>query len=247
MGRKSTRLKIVFFGLLLVGFIGIQYSWVRSIEKNKLQQFRSRMIMGLEGVARDQPFASTVRGLADTAISSLLRRSFLSKGLGNVRFEYAIALGDKQLTSPGFHTKQTDTANNLVLHYVLQRTGQRQAPDELMTVVVPLWKKFALRKMGWTILASVLLTIMISAVFCSASFFAWRKQQTLYDSRSKLIQNMMQQLEAPLSTVSLAADALRNTKVMHDPGKVDYYQQILTQESQRMNEQVERFLNEIRK
>ena len=100
--------------------------------------------------------------------------------------------------------------------------------------------------MGWIIFGSVLLTVMIVAVFVCASMISNRRQP-LYDSKTMVIQNMMQQLEAPLSSVSVAAEALRNAKVKHDPGKIDYYQQVITEESQRMNEQVEKFLREIKK
>jgi hypothetical protein len=243
--KKSTRLKIVFFGLLLTGFIGIQYSWVSELQKDKLNQFRSKMTLGLENVAGKKPFTSQVHELPDTSIARMLNQSFLSKGLGHVRFEYGVALCNKHLSSPGFYKKQSDSSHCLVLQYELRHTGNQHASQEILTVLVPSWKKIALRKMGWIIFASVLLTAMLVSVFSIASLLAWRRQQLMEEDRA--IQNIMQQLEAPLSTVSVAADALRNARVMHDPGKVDYYQQIITQESKRMNEQVEKFLREIKK
>lgn len=257
MGRKSTRLKILFFGLLLAGFIGIQYSWVRSMQKGKLQRFRVLMFSGIDVAAGKLPVDASIYDLADTAIARLLQQSFLSKGLANLRFEFALALDDQQLTSPGFLQKQADTANNLVLHYVLRRTGEKPEQDQalsvlalprdkIVSVVVPSWKERALGDMGWTIFGSVLLTVMIVAIFVFSSMISGRKQP-LYDSKTMVIQNMMQQLEAPLSTVSVAAEALRNARVKHDPGKIDYYQQVITEESQRMNEQVEKFLREINK
>jgi hypothetical protein len=57
---------------------------------------------------------------------------------------------------------------------------------------------------------------------------------------------MMQQLETPLSTVSVAAEVLRNVRVMHDLGKMNYYQQIINEENQHMNENVEKFLGELK-
>lgn len=257
MGRKSTRLKILFFGLLIAAFIGIQYSWVSSMQKDKLQQFRFLMVSGIDVAGEKLQVDASIYDLTDTAIAHLLQQSFLSKGLANLRFEFSLALDDQQLTSPGFLQEQADTANNLVLHYVLRRTGkmpaQDQAPfllalprDKIVSVVVPSWKKRALGDMGWTIFGSVLLTVMIVAIFICASMIITRRQP-LYDSKTMVIQNMMQQMEAPLSSVSVAAEALRNAKVKHDPGKMDYYQQVITEESQRMNEQVEKFLREIKK
>jgi hypothetical protein len=255
--RKSTRLKILFFGVLVAAFIGIQYSWVRSMQKDKLQQFKSLVVSGINVAGGKLPIDASIYDLADTAIAGLLQQSFLSKGLANLRFEFSLDLDDQRLTSAGFLQKQADTANNLVLHYVLQRTGEKPAQDKafsepslprynIFSVMVPSWKKRALGDMGWLILGSVLLTVMIVSVFVCASMISNRKQP-LYDSKTMVIQNMMQQLEAPLSSVSVAAEALRNAKVKHDPGKIDYYQQVITEESQRMNEHVEKFLREIKK
>ena len=215
VGRKSTRLKIAFFGLLLTGFIGIQYSWLSSLQKDKLQQFKTRMMSGISVAADKLPLAESLHDLADTAITNIFRRSFSSKGLKNLRFEYAITANEKNIASAGFNKRQNDTVNSLILHYELRHTGESRRRSEIMTVVVPSWKKSALKEMGWVIIGSVLLSLMILAIFCSTSFIGAKRQQVLYDDRTVVIKNMMQQLEAPLSTVSVAADALRNARVKH--------------------------------
>jgi two-component system phosphate regulon sensor histidine kinase PhoR len=100
--------------------------------------------------------------------------------------------------------------------------------------------------MIWPIAASVLLTIMIVVIFCYASILGARNQQSYYDIRTKVLKNMLQQLETPLSTMSVAAEALRNARVMQDAGKMNYYQRVINEENKRMNEQVEKFLREIK-
>jgi hypothetical protein len=245
VGKKSTRFKIVFCGLLLVAFIAIQFSWVRSLQKDKLQQFKTRMITAIESMAGNQPFAASLHELADTAITSLFRNSFSSRGLGNLRFEYAVALHNKQLASAGFNQKQKDQSN-LILQYELRYTGQIDEEHSGETLTILVSKKTALKEMTWIIVASVLLTVMITAVFGSVYYFNYRAHQSAYGQRTDLVKNMMQQMESPLSTVSVAADALRNAKVMHDEVKVNYYQQIITEESKRMNEQVEKFLRDLK-
>lgn len=243
---KSTRLKFLFFGLLLLVLTGIQYSWVRSLQKDKLYQFRSRMIAAIESTAGNKPIVASLHKLADTAVSNIFRQSFLSNGLGNIKFEYAVALSDRHFASAGFNKKQKDASGNLVLHYELRHTGGQQHQNEMLTIVVPTWKKTALKEMTWIIIASVLLTTMICAIFYSVSYFGNKDRLSRYDNRTSLVRNMMQQLESPLTTMSVAAEALRSAKVRHDEGKINYYQQVLTEESRRMNEQVEKFLREIK-
>jgi two-component system, OmpR family, phosphate regulon sensor histidine kinase PhoR len=106
-------------------------------------------------------------------------------------------------------------------------------------------KKMIWKEMVWVIAASVLLTLMIMAIFCYAFIVGERRQQLFYDKRTNALRNMMKQLETPLSTVSVAAEALRNARVMHDSRKINYYQQIITEENQRMNEQVKKFMRDI--
>jgi signal transduction histidine kinase len=106
-------------------------------------------------------------------------------------------------------------------------------------------KKMIWKEMVWVIATSVFLTLMIMAIFCYAFILGERRQQLFYDKRTNALRNMMKQLETPLSTVSVAAEALRNARVMHDSGKINYYQQIITEENKRMNEQVKKFMRDI--
>ena len=69
MGKKSTPLKIVFFSVLLVGFIVIQYSWVQSLQNNKLQAFRSRIISALQVAGEKIPYRVSRNELTDAVIA----------------------------------------------------------------------------------------------------------------------------------------------------------------------------------
>lgn len=163
MGKRSTRLKIAFFSLLLLGFIVIQCCWLISLHKERTSASKYGIITEINGVAQ------TI-----------------------------------QLPEP------RDTT------------------------------------MSWAIATSVLLTVMITVIFYYAAILSTRNQQRYFDNRTKVIKHMLQQLEAPLSTVSVAAEALRNARVMQDAAQVNYYQRIINEESQRMNEQVKQFLQALK-
>ena len=124
--------------------------------------------------------------------------------------------------------------------------GNQGDPENQLTVIIPFWKKIVLKDMTWVIATAVFIIIMTGAIFCCAVIFGERRQQLFYKHRTKAIQLMMQQLETPLSTVAVAAEALRNANVMRDPRKSNYYHQVINEESQRMNEQVEKFLRELK-
>jgi len=179
------------------------------------------------------------------AIANTLSQSFSSEGLGNIQFEFSIGSGDNRLASHGFTQKLIDDSRNLTLYYELQGTGDNitDAPTRL-TVVIPGWEKYALKNMVWIIAASGFLTIMVIVIFCCAFILVERKRQLFYDNRTDIMRNLMQQLETPLSTMSVAVEALRNRKVMNNSEKRNYYQQIIREESERMNEKVKKVLED---
>jgi two-component system phosphate regulon sensor histidine kinase PhoR len=245
MAKRSTLIKIVFFSLLLVGFIVIQYNWVQSLQKDKEQEFSARIISGINKVGVNIHNSRSLHKLTDPTIVNKLRRSLAANGMGNIHFEFSISSGDNHLTSRGFHQKLTGNSNNLTFYYLFPRNSEKSTSDVALTVVIPFWKKYVFKEMAWIIAASLLLTIMMLAIFCFTFILGERRQQLFYDNRTNAIRNMMKHLETPLSTVSVATEALRNDRVMHDSRKMNYYQQIINEESKRMNEQVKKLLRDL--
>ena len=245
MRKKSTRLKLAFLILLLVGFIVIQYNWVKSLYEDKKQQLNSRIISGINNVGENMFYHRSLQKLTDTLIENMLRQSLSAKGFDNIRFEFSIISNDNHLASHGFHQKLIDNSSNLTFYYLFPPKGEKSTSDNVLIVVVPFGKNLVWKEMVWIIAASVLLTIMIPVIFCCTFIWSERRQQLFYDNRTNAITNMMKQLENPLSTVSVAAEALRNDKVMHDSRKISYYQQVINEEGQRMNEQVKKMLRDL--
>ena len=173
----------------------------------------------------------------------MLRQSFSPTGLGRIRFEYSIDSGNNHLASHGFTQKIIDDPGNLLLYYELQGNGKEITPHahaRRLTLVIPDWEKYAVKDMIWIIAASCFLTVMIGTIFCCSSILGERRQQLFYDNRTDNIKNLIQRLETPLSTISVAVEALR--KVMHNSEKRNYYQQIISEESERINENVNKIL-----
>src|SRR5688572_27684603 len=111
MGKRSTRLKITFFSLLLVGFIVVQYCWMVSMYKDKSEAFKYHIISAINDAG--QQIQSNA--LTKATITRLLHQTFSSIGLGSVRFEYSINSGDHHLTSHDFQ-QLTGNASHLTLN-----------------------------------------------------------------------------------------------------------------------------------
>jgi signal transduction histidine kinase len=68
------------------------------------------------------------------------------------------------------------------------------------------------------------------------------RQKRLSDIKSDFINNMTHEFKTPIATISLAADAINNPKIISKEKEVKYYTDIIREENQRMNKQVENVL-----
>jgi hypothetical protein len=244
MENKSTRLGVAFFSLVLVGFVVVQYCWMNSLQDNKLRDFRTRTISAIAGIEEKIQLTESRHGWSETAIGAILYQSFSSMGLGDIHFEYSIGSGDNRLASHGFAQKITTDSANLILYRQLLPSDIHMPPDALLTVVIPAWKKLALKDMGWIFTLCQLLTIMVITVFCSALILGKRREQLYNDNRTDIVLRLTQQLEIPLSSMSVALEALANDKVIYNSEKRQFYQEIINAESKHMNEHVKKIFEQ---
>ena len=60
--------------------------------------------------------------------------------------------------------------------------------------------------------------------------------------KSDFINNMTHEFKTPIATISVAADSIRNEKVIRQPEKINYFIDMIKKENARMNRQVEDIL-----
>ncbi|HSB92656.1 MAG TPA: HAMP domain-containing sensor histidine kinase [Flavitalea sp.] len=184
-------------------------------------------------------------------INEKLSRSLAHQGLKDIQFEFAITADmsslslDYELHSKNFLKQVEDTVNNLQLQYPLQPASgtdmENMMPLQLIVVVVPNIKNIVLREMQWMIIGSIFFTLMIISAFY-ITVGALIRQKKLSEIKNDFINNMTHEFKTPLATISLAVDALRNEKVIHDPTKMAYFSGIIKEENKRMNKHVETIL-----
>jgi signal transduction histidine kinase len=92
----------------------------------------------------------------------------------------------------------------------------------------------------------VVLSILFSGSMIWAFWYVVNglyKQKRISEIKSDFINNVSHEFKTPLSTISLAADALKNEKVQKDSEQIESYASIVKSEGQKMNRQVEQILN----
>jgi two-component system phosphate regulon sensor histidine kinase PhoR len=113
--------------------------------------------------------------------------------------------------------------------------------DEALIVVVPSIKNLVTKDLVPRMVFSILLVAVVLAAFY-LTVHTMLKQKKLSEIKNDFINNMTHEFKTPIATISLAVDALKNEKVMHDPKKLLYFSGIIKEENQRMNRQVETIL-----
>lgn len=188
-------------------------------------------------------------------LNEKLKKAFNRQGLKDTKFEFCISsdLGSSselnsntyEIKSRGFLKELEDSVHNLRQVYFLELPSgsdlEGLVPTETLSVIVPDYKTIVMKEMRLKIAGVVIFTlIIVSAFYITVSTLL--KQKKLSEIKNDFINNMTHEFKTPLATISLAVDALRNEKVIHDKQKSDYFSSIIKEENKRMNKQVETIL-----
>ena len=191
-------------------------------------------------------------------VNDKIRKAFNKVGLRNTYFEFSISSGlntsnlgssafsfrSPELQSKNFLREIEDTTN-LKFFSPLQAPENTDAnailPDEVLVVVIPNFRDIVIGEMRVMVAGAIFFTLVIIATFY-VTVNALVRQKKLSEIKNDFINNMTHEFKTPLATISLAVDALRNEKVVHDRTKSEYFTGIIKEENRRMNKQVETIL-----
>ncbi len=98
----------------------------------------------------------------------------------------------------------------------------------------------SMRAMGLVLPTSGVLVTIVMACF-GIALLAFRKQQKVSDMKTDFINNMTHELKTPISTISLALEALGDPD-MQTKERIGMYARVIGQENERLKTQVDRVL-----
>jgi signal transduction histidine kinase len=115
-----------------------------------------------------------------------------------------------------------------------------EKPEKLQ-ISFPDRERYILGSMWIMMLISLLITGLLISVSVYSVHTLFR-QKRLADVKSDFINNMTHEFKTPISTISVATDALANDAVGEDVGRVRYYARIIGEENRKLNSNVENIL-----
>lgn len=180
----------------------------------------------------------------ESALDTLTIDSILSNELkrAGVNTSYAFAVADpfRQLQLVGGETVPSDTLLTSPYRTSLN-AGNIFSEPRFLLVHFPHQGTYVLRTM-WALLAVSLVFLIIIVVTFSYTVGTVVRQKKLSDIKNDFINNMTHELKTPVSTISLACQAMNDPDLRTRPGFVEKYLKVIADENSRLGMVVESVL-----
>ena len=173
------------------------------------------------------------------ALDSLLRQQLKDKGIGA---DYVYGIFDPFMNAFFVEGEEKDVEGILTSgHKVNLTPGNVFSQPKFLSIFFPNQNKYLLRTM-WlllTISAMFILVIIFSFSFTVSTII---RQKKVSEIKNDFINNMTHELKTPISTISLACQALSDPDIKTREGIVDNYINVIADENKRLAMVVENVL-----
>ena len=260
MNRRIIIFTIIAMTIALIGLMGIQIYWIQSASAIKEANFRRsvneamvKVVQKVERIERNKallinqyesmlnfnrhlPFDSilTVKDL-----DSLIRLQLNIRGV-DIRYEFCIYKPENQEflmeRSPNFRKDLIEKGNAFILFQADIYTS-----PEYLLIYFPREKQFLLTELWGMLLISIILIIVIvySFTYTIATIF---RQKRLSEMKNDFINNMTHEFKTPISTISLACEALSDKDIRGSGEFLDSYLSMIQEENKRLAGMAEKIL-----
>jgi two-component system phosphate regulon sensor histidine kinase PhoR len=213
--------------------ISQNFSEGASIRKQIMLNYVMNQTLGEEGKKDVEERISG--GLIDT----LLKQEFSSKGI-SIDYEFGVFSPDRNkivLEKTGnYHDELLFKGFSFPLF-----SGSTISTRDFLLVYFPKQSRYNLRSLWLMMFVSLMLVLTIIAAF-SYSVFTIIRQRKLSELKNDFINNMTHEFKTPISTISLACQALSDKDIPRTNDMYNDYIQIIGDENHRLGEMAEKIL-----
>jgi len=204
-----------------------------AVRKQIMLNYLMNQTMGAERVKEIEKRISV--GLIDT----LLRQEFADKGI-KTDYEFGVFSPDRNKIVLEKTGKYHDELLFKGLMYPLF-SGSTIATRDFLLIYFPQQSRYNLQSLWVMMLVSMLLVLVIIAAF-SYSVFTIIRQRKLSELKNDFINNMTHEFKTPISTISLACQALSDNDIPRSNEMYEDYIHIIGDENHRLGEMAEKIL-----
>jgi signal transduction histidine kinase len=169
-------------------------------------------------------------------LDTIIRNEFVKLGI-KAKYEYKLASENDSTVykSSGYsNTAATKLSKNMFPNDFFSK-------KYFLSVYFPNQKSYVLSSLGTMTFTTFLLTIIIILSFTVTIAIIF-KQKRLSEIKSDFVSNMTHELKTPISTISLAAQMLKDDTIPDENKRTGYLGGVISEESKRLGLQVEKVL-----
>ncbi len=202
-------------------------------QQSDLHQILSKMEHEID--LRKQPLS---RLYTNQSIRTILSEELKNQGISQP-FEYAIVQNNNihpSLRSTNFAKSDVDDTYKINL----QPRAIFNYP-ELLYIKLPERNAFLMDSLSMQISLSIIFVLIILITFFISTYIILR-QKRVSAMKTDFISNMTHEFKTPIATIRLAGDSLKNDKILSNQKMREQFIGIISQETTRLNNQVEKVL-----
>jgi len=211
-----------------------KFSEGAAVRKQFMLNYLMNQALGNEGNEEIEKKISV--GLIDT----LLKQEFLSKGI-SIDYEFGVYSPDRSKIVLEKTGKYHDELLFKGFPFPLFSGGALATRDFLL-IYFPQQSKYNLQSL-WMMMAVSMLLVLVIIVAFSYSVFTIIRQRKLSELKNDFFNNMTHEFKTPISTISLACQALLDKDIPHSNEMYTDYINIIGDENHRLGEMAEKILH----
>lgn len=170
-------------------------------------------------------------------MDNIIRESLQSEGV-DAPFEFIVTsqFGQPIAASSCFDAKLLPGSHKVTLF-----PNDLFSEHNYLLVQFPSKRNYIMKSLGVMSFSSIGLILLISLCFAYTIHIIVR-QKKLSDMKTDFVNNMTHELKTPISTISLASEMLKDSKVAADADRLQKYAGVIHEENKRLGSHVEKVL-----
>jgi two-component system phosphate regulon sensor histidine kinase PhoR len=260
MNRRIIIFTIIVMTIALIGLMGIQIYWINNASAVKEATFQrtvtdvlSKVVNKIEKLEKRKaseanPYEGMLnfnrhllyeRFITESQLDSLILLELNIRGI-DTRFEFGIYNPERDVflieKDPGMRKIliEKGSAARLFVSDIF-------TSPEYLLLYFPHEKQFLLTELWGMLLISIILIIVIVYSFTYTITTIFR-QKKLSEMKNDFINNMTHEFKTPISTISLACEALSDHDIVRSPKFTESYINIILEENKRLATMAEKIL-----
>jgi len=209
--------------------------------RENIQRFteKSHMVtVVLDELLRERKQIS--RRIRKDELENLINDQLIESGI-DINYEYAVV--DRAMNRSLFSNYETQDEQNVLLSNFSAKLfpNDINSGQNYLTIFFPDQSGYLFKQIWLSLTSSVFLALLI--IFCFAyAIFALLQQKKVSEIKNDFVNNMTHEFKTPISTVSLACEALQDREIQKNENFINKYIEVIRDENKRLGRQVENVL-----